>query len=416
MHVLIPCIGSYGDVLPYLNIAISLKNNGHTCVIYANEHFKALIESAGLKFRKVGNEHQYQSIFSNYSESSPISALDDIAKHYAITSEDYFRTMRMDIVPGCTIVFSSVLLFASRLLKELEGIPFIGAHVSPCTIRSSDEPSRLGERWITPTSPSWIKRLTWRISDLFVYDRLFTNPFNKLRKKYGLSPIHQPFMNWINHADVMVALFPEWFAPIQADWPSNLITTEFPILGEPEAVQLVPDDIGRFLNTPGQTVMFTPGTANGNAKKFFETSIEACAKLNVKALLTSAFSEHIPDSLPSNVRYCKYISFDYAFSRIDAVVHHGGIGTTAQALRHGLPQLIRPTAFDQFDNSLRTSRLGCSIEILPSNYTTSNLSIALERLLTSESVKSKASVYKQYFNSTNSMTKLMEVLNSQIQK
>ena len=51
------------------------------------------------------------------------------------------------------------------------------------------------------------------------------------------------------------------------------------------------------------------------------------------------------------------------FPKCRVLVHSGGIGTTAQALRSGKPQVIIPFAFDQFDNAERVVRLGCGIEL-----------------------------------------------------
>jgi UDP:flavonoid glycosyltransferase YjiC (YdhE family) len=45
------------------------------------------------------------------------------------------------------------------------------------------------------------------------------------------------------------------------------------------------------------------------------------------------------------------------------ILHSGGIGTTAQALRSGRPQVIVPFAFDQFDNAERVERLGCGVAL-----------------------------------------------------
>ena len=48
-----------------------------------------------------------------------------------------------------------------------------------------------------------------------------------------------------------------------------------------------------------------------------------------------------------------------------AIVHHGGVGTTAQGFAAGIPQLIMPMAFDQPDNAARAIRLGVARAIAP---------------------------------------------------
>ena len=60
---------------------------------------------------------------------------------------------------------------------------------------------------------------------------------------------------------------------------------------------------------------------------------------------------------------------DYAphsalFPHASLIVHHGGIGTSAEALRAGKPMLVVPHGFDQPDNAARLQRLGVA-EVLP---------------------------------------------------
>ncbi|WP_394698486.1 glycosyltransferase [uncultured Desulfobacter sp.] len=42
--------------------------------------------------------------------------------------------------------------------------------------------------------------------------------------------------------------------------------------------------------------------------------------------------------MPENIHYCEYAPFSRLFPKAAAVVHHGGIGTCAQALKAGIPQ------------------------------------------------------------------------------
>jgi UDP:flavonoid glycosyltransferase YjiC (YdhE family) len=72
-------------------------------------------------------------------------------------------------------------------------------------------------------------------------------------------------------------------------------------------------------------------------------------------LLTGVHGEGT--TLATDVFAFAYAPFSQLFSRVEAVVHHGGIGTAAQALRAGRPQLAVPYGFDQFDNAERLVRL-----------------------------------------------------------
>jgi UDP:flavonoid glycosyltransferase YjiC (YdhE family) len=52
-----------------------------------------------------------------------------------------------------------------------------------------------------------------------------------------------------------------------------------------------------------------------------------------------------------------------------AVVHHGGIGTTAEALRSGRPQLVLPVGGDQPDNAARLARIGAAVTMPVGDFT-----------------------------------------------
>ncbi|HEX7080592.1 MAG TPA: nucleotide disphospho-sugar-binding domain-containing protein [Gammaproteobacteria bacterium] len=67
--------------------------------------------------------------------------------------------------------------------------------------------------------------------------------------------------------------------------------------------------------------------------------------------------------------------------RASAIVHHGGVGTTGQALRSGRPMLVVPHSHDQPDNALRVCRLGVARKLPPRQYRAERVARELERLL-----------------------------------
>jgi len=82
--------------------------------------------------------------------------------------------------------------------------------------------------------------------------------------------------------------------------------------------------------------------------------------------------------------WCKhftYLDFEYAFSKAQAVIHHGGIGTTAQAIKAGIPQIIRPLKYDQPDNADRIYRLGLGTYVLPEQFTAESVIPILSNML-----------------------------------
>jgi len=72
-------------------------------------------------------------------------------------------------------------------------------------------------------------------------------------------------------------------------------------------------------------------------------------------------------------------------------VHHGGIGTTHEALRAGVPMLVVPHGFDQPDNAARVRRLGVAAVLPSGRYRADRAAGALRRLLADPDIDARAS-------------------------
>ena len=155
-----------------------------------------------------------------------------------------------------------------------------------------------------------------------------------------------------------LALFSPLLARPQPDWPPNTQVTGFVFY---ETSHELPPDIEAFLDAGDPPVVFTLGTsAVGAAGDFYDESARAAETLGCRAiLLTGTDSRNLPPrKLPSSIMTAGYVPHGAVFPRAAATVHHGGIGTTAQALRAGRPMLVVPHAHDQFDNAFRVQKLG----------------------------------------------------------
>jgi UDP:flavonoid glycosyltransferase YjiC (YdhE family) len=187
-------------------------------------------------------------------------------------------------------------------------------------------------------------------------DRVALPELNRFRTALGLDPIRS-VADWWSSPEKNVCLFPDWYAPKQPDWPPNTDLADFP-LWDDRADEPLSADVQSFLDAGADPVVFTPGSANMYGNKFFQTAVEACVNAGRRGILLSRFSHHVPARLPPGIRHYSYVPLGKLLPRTAAIVHHGGIGTTAQALAAGVPQLIVAHAHDQFDNGARVTRLG----------------------------------------------------------
>jgi UDP:flavonoid glycosyltransferase YjiC (YdhE family) len=195
------------------------------------------------------------------------------------------------------------------------------------------------------------------LADRLVVDRIFERQWNGLRRELGLPPVRRVFNGYIHSPRLTIGLFPEWFAPPQRDWPSQIRLTGFPLYDEHDVSPL---DAGlrEFLDAGEPPIAFTAGSAMTHGGDFFQAAAEGCARFRRRGLLLTRYPEQLPTKLPPDVRQVEYAPFSQLLPRCAAVVHHGGIGSTAQAIAAGIPQLVVPMAHDQHDNADRVTRLG----------------------------------------------------------
>ena len=170
-------------------------------------------------------------------------------------------------------------------------------------------------------------------------------------------PVKKIVGQWWHSPQRVIGLWPEFFARPQSDWPPQTILTGFPLWDE-VGVTPMSDEQKTFIAAGPPPVVFTPGSAMMHADEFFRQAVGACELAGVRGILLSRHRRHLPEKLPPGVAHFDYAPFSELLPHCSLLVHHGGIGTTAQAMATGTPQIIMPWSFDQFDNAERSRKLG----------------------------------------------------------
>jgi UDP:flavonoid glycosyltransferase YjiC (YdhE family) len=88
------------------------------------------------------------------------------------------------------------------------------------------------------------------------------------------------------------------------------------------------------------------------------TVVAAVEQAGVRAVLHRGWAGLGGTDLPDGIQLVGSVSHPRLFPRMAAVVHHGGAGTTANALRAGVPQVVVPHVLDQHWWAERVRRLG----------------------------------------------------------
>jgi UDP:flavonoid glycosyltransferase YjiC (YdhE family) len=385
VKILLMPFGSAGDVHPFVGLGAALHARGHEVTVATNDHFAPLVEREGFAFAPLGTEEEFRDTLNDPNLWHPTRAfrvvvgalLRLLRRSYDLVAERY--------VPGATIVISSMLGFGPRIAHDKLGVPFVTVHLQPSVLRSVYRSSHYGALVLPDWLPKPAKRLIFRFLDAALIDPLVAPATNALRAELGLSPVRRLFDQWMHSPQLVLGLFPDWFGPPQPDWPPQTVLTGFPLYDE-AGVRPEDPDLSRFLDAGDPPIVFTPGSAMRQAHAFFRESVEACSILGRRGILLTRFRDQVPADLPESVRQFDYVPFSRVLPRSALLVHHGGIGTTAQALAAGIPHLVMPLAHDQPDNAARLQRLGVARSIPPRRYDARRVARTINPLIESPRV------------------------------
>jgi rhamnosyltransferase subunit B len=230
------------------------------------------------------------------------------------------------------------------------------------------------------TIPAWLpyplRRAYWLAVDAAGY-LLVARPLNRLAAGLGLPPVRRVFRWWLS-PNLVIGLFPPWYAEPQPDWPPQIRLAGFGRYDGGKAE--LADDVRAFCQAGPPPVAFTLGTGMAHAAEFFRTAVAACAAAGARGILLTKYPELVPAPLPPTVRHCAFAPFRQLLPLCGAVVHHGGVGTTAAALEAVCPQLVLPLAWDQPDNAARITKLAVGLTLGLRQRSGEHMASALTRL------------------------------------
>ena len=142
----------------------------------------------------------------------------------------------------------------------------------------------------------------------------------------------------------------------------------------------------------GPAILFTLGSSVVNHPgEFWNLALQSIAPTDWTAILLGAPDDlPLPEALRRRVQVIPFAPYGDLFPHVDVIVHQGGVGTTQAACYYGIPSLIIPRGFDQFENAAHIQREGWGLRLLPQDLSAHSLRFRLERLLRSAEIKSRA--------------------------
>jgi rhamnosyltransferase subunit B len=399
-HYVVITVGTTGDVHPFMRMAKALKEMGRQVTFISNSLHASLLQGSGLNFVGLGTDEDYLRFLQNpdvWDERKGFAALladygaqlleIDAAIRTSVGTSEAVAICHPFAVPGAAI---------ARERGSVSAV--VAAHMAPSTMRTCHDPMRIGSTVVPRWAPMSWRRALWRFVEKGWIDPVGMAQLNQARTALKLPKVTSTLLTHIEAApDLTVPLFPGWFGPAMPDWPQPRLPADFPLFDAVSHSGLS-TELKLFLASGELPIVFTPGTGNLHAQAFFSTALAAATAMGRRAIFLTRERAQVPAELPPSVMWQPYVPLSALLPHVAVLVHHGGIGTTAEALRAGTPQLVAPFAWDQFDNGARVAALGAGLVLPARKMRTRPLTRALQTLLTSVRVRTSCEVVAERFS------------------
>lgn len=394
-RIVFATFGSLGDLHPYLAVARELQRRGHRPLIATFAEFRDDVAAGGVEFAPMrpdmagfGDKAGVMERLTDPWRGPGFLVCAMFMPHLRDSYEDLARACR-----GADLLVTHPLAFAGPLLAEKQGLPWASTALSPLTQFSAFDPPLLAAapwmRWVSRLGPG-AYRLVFRIPRAMV--RRWEAPLRAFRAELGL-PATAALAQFEGQysARLHLALFSGRLAARQPDWPAATVVCGFPRYDGTPLEARRQSEVEAFLATGGPPLVFGLGSsAVMVAGEFWGAAAEAAQATGRRAILLTGRPPDSLGPLPSSVRAYDYLPYSAVFPRAAAIVHSGGIGTLAQALAAGRPQLIVPVAFDQPDNARRAVALGIARSVPFRRAGARRLVRELDTLLASTGIATRA--------------------------
>jgi UDP:flavonoid glycosyltransferase YjiC (YdhE family) len=410
-NIVIATIGSLGDLHPCLALGRELLNRGCRVTIATTPYYKNKVEGAGLCFRSMRPDW-------NPTDARLIRSCEDLRRGLEVLDRqmvlpELAHTYHdlISATENADLLIAGELVYAAPLVAEKSGLPWVSLILSPFSFFSCIDPSftvNLPVLFHLRKAGPAVYKAALGLGKLAT--RHWSNPVRRLRRKERLRRKCEPVFEDKFSPHLVLALFSQWFAPKQRDWPEQTLQPGFLYQGDPPDAEAF-RGVNKFLSAGTPPLVFTQGsTAVHNPRDFYDISVEVAKRLGVRALLigTSTTWENDTD----DVLAVPYVSYSHVFPKASVIIHQGGSGTTGEALRAGRPMLVVPYGWDQPDNAYRIERLGAGLHLPRSRYTVETATAAVRRLLDNPRFSAASAKLASHIQGENAIGSAFDAIHS----
>ena len=327
-------VGTRGDVQPFIQMGTYLQNLNYSVSIVSLSSHKDLVESRGLEFKDAGLKSLPQRSLE-WQHAKHISqilkqTLTKFKAHYSSIGEAcYKHSLGSDVLLVTGVTQSFGLDIGEKLnipVITVKYAPDIPTHAfPPPTYHPSKYLNKL--KWYH----HWT-RIGWA-----AHSSGMSKTENAFRKEVlDLGPMKNR-LGVMGKCPTVCAYSPTLFSK-PVDYPEHVCVSGFWDKGSEEKKRGMEPRLTQFCSTQKDVWCLTFGSMQVE-DAFMQRLVDQCLDLNKKVVVISASFV-----AKSHIRVCQVdsVSHDALFPLCSVVIHHGGAGTSAAALRNACFSYIVP--------------------------------------------------------------------------
>ncbi len=413
MRLSLITVGSRGDAQPYVALAIGLQKTGYKVRLATHAIFEPLIRDYGLEFFPIeGNPRQILEGEEGKawleSHKNPVAFFAGIM---ALLRKS-FRMMSGDILKACEgsdAILYSQLAMASYDIAEKFRVPSMMLTLQPMI------PTQAFPSPAIPGLPfgGRFNKLSHRLARQLLWQgfRKPTNEFRKAMLDLPRASFWGPFEKMSRNSYPVLGAFSPSILPKPRDWHENAHVTGYWFLDRASAWN-PPTELVKFLESGPPPIYIGFGSmTDRNPSLLKQILLDAIDRSGQRAVLHSGWSGIDGSGLPGNVFLIDSVPHDWLFPQMRAVVHHCGAGTSAAALRSGVPGIGVPFFGDQHFWGSLVHSIGASPPPIGRKHLTSDrLATAIRVSLEDSKLRKKCQEVSKTIRAEDGVAQAIEII------
>ena len=387
MRILMLTYGSRGDVQPFVALGRALVARGHEVTLGTARRFETFVREAGLGFAPMSD--------------AMLNLLDtEAGRDMMESTQGVLQSLKWTVMLTRTVgpaqaeligdswaaaeaVDPDLIVFhpktyAGPHIAEKRGIPAVLAMLVPMMVPTGERPNvgfpDTGWQWWNRFSYRFVNRTMAFSAGRHVREMRAERGLPKQRRFDLLRDSRGRMLPVLNAVSPSVL-------PAPRDWPDEAVMTGYWFTDHGDWTP--PDDLAAFLEAGAPPVYVGFGSMAGRSPgRLAKAVIEALTRSGMRGIIATGWGGLKPADLPDTIHKIEGAPHDWLFPRMTAIVHHGGAGTTAAAIRAGKPQVIVPFFGDQpFWGKIMAQHGVAPDPIAQKSLTADNLADALRRVI-----------------------------------